>query len=91
MQSHNNPTDYYNRKRFHSVILQAVCDSKKRFIDVLIGMPGRMHDARVFRNSPFYQNIMYYNLIPDMNHLISDTAYPLSKFLMVQRQWSFNT
>jgi len=48
-----------------------------------IGMPGRMHDARVFRNSPFYQNIMYYNLIPDTNHLIGDTAYPLSKFLMV--------
>jgi len=47
MQPHNNPTDYYNRKSFHSVILQTVCDSKKR-LDVQIGMPGRMHDARVF-------------------------------------------
>lgn len=82
MQPHNNATDYYNRKSFHSVILQAVCDSRKRFIDVHIDMPGRMHDARVFRNSPLYQNIMYHNLIPDTNHLIGDTAYPLSNFLI---------
>lgn len=83
MQPHHNPTDYYNRKSFHSVILQGVCDNKRRFIDVHIGVPGRCHDARVFRNSPLFQNIMYHNLIPDTHHLIGDCAYPLNRFLMV--------
>lgn len=83
IQPHNNPTDYYNRKGFHSIILQGVCDNKRRFIDVHIGVPGRAHDARVFRNSPLFQNIMYHNLIPERNHLIGDSAYPLNKFVMV--------
>jgi len=30
MQSYNNSTDFYNRKDFYSVILQGVCDSKKK-------------------------------------------------------------
>lgn len=83
MQPYNNPTNYYNRKAFHSVILQAVCDNKRRFIDVHIGVPGRCHDARVYRNSPLFQNIMYQNLIPNTNHIIGDAAYPLSRFLIV--------
>lgn len=83
MQPYKNAVDYYNRKGFHSVILQGVCDNKKRFIDVHIGVPGRVHDARVFRNSPLFQNIMYHNLISPTTHLIGDSAYPLSKFLLV--------
>ncbi|XP_071649930.1 putative nuclease HARBI1 [Temnothorax longispinosus] len=83
MQLHNNAVDYYNKKGFHSVILQGVCDNKKRFIDVYIGVPGRVHDARVFRNSPLFQNIMHHNLISPNTHLIGDSAYPLSRFLLV--------
>ena len=47
----DNPNSYYNRKRFHSVVLQGISDSQCRFIDVSTGYPGRMHDARVFRIS----------------------------------------
>jgi len=83
MQPYNNAVDYYNRKGFHSVILQGVCDNKKRFIDVHIGVPGRVHDARVFRNSPLFRNIKYHNLISPTTHLIGDSAYPLSTFLLV--------
>lgn len=83
MQPHKNAIDYYNRKGFHSVILQGVCDNKKKFIDVHIGVPGRIHDARVFRNSPLFQNIMHHNLIAPNTHLIGDCAYPLSTFLIV--------
>lgn len=47
-------------------------------------MPGRMHDARVFRLSPLFQQISNRRLhfIPDRFHLIGDSAYPLLINLM---------
>ncbi|XP_044763578.1 putative nuclease HARBI1 [Coccinella septempunctata] len=83
-QPKNNATDYYNRKEFHSIILQGVCDHRMAFIDVFIGMPGRVHDARVFRSSDIYQKLINANnplLSRDM-HLLGDSAYPLMTNLL---------
>lgn len=54
------------------------------FIDCFIGMPGRMHDARVFHNSPLYHRITNIEqpLIPEHMHLIGDSAYPLLNNVM---------
>ena len=46
--------EYYNRKSFHSVILQAVVDAFLYFTDICVGWPGRVHDARVLSNSTLY-------------------------------------
>lgn len=43
--------DYYNRKKFFSILLQGVVDHKKRFIDVYVGEPGSLHDNNVFERS----------------------------------------
>ena len=40
-------SDYYNRKGFYSVIMQAVVDSSGLFLDSYNGWPGKVHDARV--------------------------------------------
>ncbi|XP_050518027.1 putative nuclease HARBI1 isoform X2 [Diabrotica virgifera virgifera] len=74
-----NNIDFYNRKGFHSIILQGICDHTGKFIDVFIGMPGRMHDSRVFRNSPVFRRINNRQnyLIPEHFHLLGDAAYPL--------------
>ncbi|XP_025157190.1 putative nuclease HARBI1 [Harpegnathos saltator] len=78
-----NANDYFNRKQFHSIILQGVCDHSARFIDVFIGMPGRMHDARVFRNSSLFQKLTdRENPLLTHEHLIGDSAYPLMYNLM---------
>ena len=45
--------DYYNRKGWHSVILQGTVDHTGRFIVVYVGWPGRVHDARVLRTRAF--------------------------------------
>ena len=47
-----NPNDYVNRKKFHSIVLQVVCDSELLITDAFCGYPGRVHDARVSRNGP---------------------------------------
>ena len=45
--SKNDPNDYYNRKQFHSIVLQGVAGADGRFIHVSTGYAGSIHDARV--------------------------------------------
>ena len=59
-----NPSDYYNRKGFHSIIMQAVVDFRGLFLDTYIGWPGKVHDARVFSNSAVYRKGREGTLLP---------------------------
>jgi hypothetical protein len=42
------PCDFFNRKKFHSMLLQAVCDSERFFWNVCAGQPEGVHDAAQF-------------------------------------------
>lgn len=37
--------------------MQAVADHKKKFMDLYIGYPGSVHDARVFQESSLFRNL----------------------------------
>ena len=86
------PADYYNRKGFHSIILQAVVDHEYRFWNINVGWPGRVHDARVFTNSELFEKAQAVTLLPSSPKLIhgvsvplvilADPAYPLLPWLM---------
>ena len=65
--------DYYNRKDYYSVILQAVVCEDKRFTDMFTGFPGKVHDARVFRESPLF---CMGQAICRGGHILGDSAYP---------------
>ena len=48
------PVDYFNRKEFYSIVLQAVVDHNKKFLDICVGWPGSTHDSKILVNSNLY-------------------------------------
>ncbi|KAM4537641.1 uncharacterized protein V3H82_023434 [Fundulus diaphanus] len=86
------PTDYYNRKKFHSVILQGVVDDRMKFWDINVGWPGKVHAARVLVNSSLYSRSENGTLFPGWTerlndvdvplHVVGDAAYPLLPWLL---------
>ena len=47
----NSGSNYYNYKKFYSLVLMALCDSRYYFTIVDIGNYGRDNDAHIFNNS----------------------------------------
>ena len=87
------PEDYVNRKAFHAVTLQGLVYSNYRFVDILVGWPAKVHDARVFKNSPLFSHCCARTFLPlQLSRVISgvrvpplivgDSAYALSGWLM---------
>lgn len=79
-----NKLDYFNnRKKYYSILMQAIVDADCKFIDVYCGEPGTLHDARMFRRSPFYRKISEDpTLITSERVLLGDSAYPLTSYLI---------
>ncbi|XP_066585890.1 uncharacterized protein [Prorops nasuta] len=73
---------YINRKAYHSLQLQAVCDNNLKFLHCYCGEVGSVHDMRVFSLSGFTDMLNEENF-PDSSHLLGDSAYGLSKYLLV--------
>ena len=89
----NDPNDYYNRKQFHSVVLQGVADARGRFIHVSTGYAGSIHDARVLRMSSLVKEVEDGRILlsPVVRTgggeeirplLVSDPAYELTNWCM---------
>jgi len=58
-----------------------VCDYTGSFIDCFIGMPGCMHDSRVFQMSPLFHAMNAERpLISHNRYLIGDSAYLIMQF-----------
>ena len=55
-----------------------------QFTDAFCDYRGSVHDARVFRNSPFFQDAEANpdNLFPRNTHLLGDSAYPLKSWVL---------
>ena len=76
---------YFSRFQRYDIIVQAVADGKRRFLDVAAGFPGSLHDARVLRNSRLYRRCENQELLtgPTMNvlgreigqYLVADSAF----------------
>lgn len=75
---------YINRKGFHSINVQVVCDSLYYFTHVYAGQVGSVHDSRVFRNSAVAQFVtLPEEYFPNDSHIIGDAAYGIHPHIMV--------
>ena len=81
-------TDYYNYKKFYSVILLAMVNSDLAFTYVNIGAPGRCNDSSVYSRSTLPDVIKnsvyedYYTMINGVkvrSHMVADSAFALDK------------
>ncbi|CAF3219914.1 unnamed protein product [Rotaria sp. Silwood2] len=84
-------SDYYNYKKFHSIVMLAVVDSNLHLTYVNVGAPGRCNNASVYARSTLsevIQNTIYRNhyiMVNNANvqaHLIADSAFALDRTLM---------
>ena len=86
------PTDYYNRKGFHSIVLQGLVDHQYRFLNVYVGWPGSVHDAQILANSEVFakgaagtlapNSIRVFAGVPVQVVILGDPAYPLLPWLI---------
>lgn len=86
------PTDYFNRKGWHSVILQGLVDHTYRFIDFDVGWPGKCHDAYVFECSRLCRKLEEGTFFPPLSRniqgvdipvlIVADSAYSLTSSIM---------
>lgn len=74
----NDGEAYFNRKKFYSVVLQALCKEDQSFIDVDCRWP--VYDGRVLRTSPFYQ--VKKEFCRPAYFILGDAAYACTTWLL---------
>ena len=58
-------------------MIQGLVDANYCFLDVCVGWPGSVHDARVLANSSLYNEIEHNHILPDRTMTISGVDVPL--------------
>ncbi|KAH6948212.1 hypothetical protein HPB50_023186 [Hyalomma asiaticum] len=72
---------YVNRHCYPSLTLQAVCDNKKKFLDVTMGNPSKIHDSRILRNSRLAERLPGLCRSGSF-HILGDAAYSIREYLI---------
>ena len=70
---------YVNRKLYHSLNVQAVCDADGKFTNMEVRWPGSAHDSFILRQSCVWD---YMENTPFHGYILGDSGYPLRQWLM---------
>ena len=76
-----NENVFVNRKGYHSINVQGVCNHGMTFSNVVIRWPGSTHDSYVWQNCSLKQQFVRGDY--GDNYLLGDSGYPLRPFLVV--------
>ena len=76
-----NESIFVNRKNYHSINTQLVCDSNLRILSVNCKWPGSTHDAFILRNSDVW-DVFEENENPPKGWLLGDQGYMLKPWLL---------
>ena len=81
---------FYFKSSGYTINCQAVVDSKKRFLDLYLGMSGSTNDSRMFRRSFLFHRAQNEGLFDGrgqvdgfMSYLVIDSGYPLVPWIIV--------
>ncbi|XP_048882111.1 putative nuclease HARBI1 isoform X1 [Brienomyrus brachyistius] len=74
-----NEGDYVNRKSFHSINVQIICDAAYVISNVEAKWPGSVHDARMFRACTLSARLARGEF---SGYLLGDRGYPCQPYLL---------
>ena len=74
------PDEYINRKNFHSINVQVICDSNCVVTDLFASWPGSVHDSRILKNSDIFGHLMKGEI---MGILQGDNGYGVQPMWLV--------
>ncbi|CAI6373642.1 unnamed protein product [Macrosiphum euphorbiae] len=74
---------YVNRKGYHSINTQLICDCDLKILNVCAKFPGSAHDSHIWRVSPVLDVLKYIHSIRQTsNFLLGDSGYGLRPWLL---------
>lgn len=71
---------FFNRKHFHSINTQVICDSDLLITNVDAGYGGATHDAYIWRESEIRSHLE--SLQSETSYLLGDSGYALREYMM---------
>jgi len=74
-----NENDFVNRKGYHSINTQIVCDADLVITNSVIKWPGAKHDSFILKQSSLWRD---FEAGRYPGRLLGDSGYPLRKWLM---------
>ncbi|CAC5411101.1 HARBI1 [Mytilus coruscus] len=73
---------FVNRKGYHSINVQAICDHEGRFTNLVARWPGSVHDSHILRCSKILQHLELTHRRVEDGIVLGDSGYGCKSFLM---------
>lgn len=74
---------YVNRKGFHSVNTQIICDGNLKILNCNARYPGSCHDSHIFESSRAFTQIQHIHNENNQSWILGDSAYASKPYMVV--------